>query len=146
MFSLYYIFIAFSITSIWNSGFHCSSISLKQFRYFTLEGVDDDEDERYIVKQISESNSINKTEKQAIIKSRVGQGLYRANLMKKYDGKCVVTGIDKTKLLSKTDAKTIENKYKEINKVGIKLYTFTLACQAMIKPIIYCISLLLRNH
>lgn len=54
--------------------------------------------------------------------------------------------IDKTKLLSKTDAKTIENKYKEINKVGIKLYTFTLACQAMIKPIIYCISLLLRNH
>lgn len=53
--------------------------------------------------------------------------------------------IDKTKLLSKKDAETIENKYKEINKIGIKLYTFTLACQAMIKPIIYCILLLLRN-
>lgn len=53
--------------------------------------------------------------------------------------------IDKTKLLSKTDAKTIKNKYKEINKVGIKLYTFTLACQVMIKPIIYCMILLLRN-
>lgn len=50
--------------------------------------------------------------------------------------------IDKTKLLSEEDAETIENKYKEINKVGIKLYTFTLACQAMIKPIIYCVLLI----
>ncbi len=50
--------------------------------------------------------------------------------------------IDKTKLLSKKDAETIENKYKEINKIGIKLYTFTLACQAMIKPILYCILLI----
>ena len=50
--------------------------------------------------------------------------------------------IDKTKLLSKKDAETIENKYKEINKIGIKIYTFTLACQAMIKPILYCILLI----
>ena len=50
--------------------------------------------------------------------------------------------IDKTKLLSKKNAETIENKYKEINKIGIKLYTFTLACQAMVKPIIYCILLI----
>ena len=50
--------------------------------------------------------------------------------------------IDKTKLLSKKDAETIENKYKEINKIGIKIYTFTLACQTMIKPILYCIMLI----
>ena len=54
--------------------------------------------------------------------------------------------IDKTKLLSEEDANIIKNKYKEINKIGIKLYTFTLACQAMIKPTIYCILLILRNH
>ena len=50
--------------------------------------------------------------------------------------------LDKTKLLSEKEEDTIENKYKEINKVGIKLYTFTLACQAMIKPILYCILLI----
>lgn len=53
--------------------------------------------------------------------------------------------IDKTKLLSEKDAKTIADKYKEINKIGIKLYAFTLACQAIIKPIIYCILLNLKN-
>ena len=50
--------------------------------------------------------------------------------------------IDKTKLLNERDANKIDSKYKEINKMGIKLYTFTLACQSMIKPIIYCILLI----
>ncbi len=33
------------------------------------------------------------------MKSRVGQGDFRKSLIEKYDGKCVVTGIDLTKLL-----------------------------------------------
>lgn len=33
------------------------------------------------------------------MKSRVGQGDFRQSLIEKYDGKCLVTGIDLTKLL-----------------------------------------------
>ena len=51
--------------------------------------------------------------------------------------------IQKTKLLSKKEEKLIENKYKELNKIGIKLYTFTLACKAIIKVVIYCVCILL---
>ena len=50
--------------------------------------------------------------------------------------------INKTKLLSEKEGDTIENKYQEINKMGIKLYTFTLACQCILKMIIYCIFLI----
>lgn len=34
-----------------------------------------------------------------IIKARVGQGTYRMNLMRKYAGRCLVTGVDKAELL-----------------------------------------------
>lgn len=50
--------------------------------------------------------------------------------------------INKTKLLSEKEGDTIENKYQEINKMGIKLYTFTLACQCILKMIIYCVFLM----
>lgn len=50
--------------------------------------------------------------------------------------------INKTKLLNDKEREKITNKYKEINKIGIKLYVFTLALQAIIKIIIYCLLLL----
>lgn len=50
--------------------------------------------------------------------------------------------IDQTKLLNEEDARTIKNRYKEMNKTGIKLYTFTLACKSAIKAMVYCIFLL----
>lgn len=75
------------------------SNAIKQFRYFTLESQEDDEEEKKIVKRISESTRIRQTEKDILIKARVGQGKYRSNLLNKYEGKCIVTGIDKSKLL-----------------------------------------------
>ena len=75
------------------------SNALKQYRYFILESTEDDEEEKNIEKEISTSKSLNETEKQVLIKARVGQGIYRRNLMKKYDYRCIVTGIDKSKLL-----------------------------------------------
>lgn len=75
------------------------SNALKQYRYFTLESIEDDEEEKKIEREIYKSKLLNETEKQTLIKARVGQGIYRQNLMKKYDYKCIVTGIDKKKLL-----------------------------------------------
>lgn len=75
------------------------SNSLKQFRFFLREYIEDDAEEKKIVCTILESQQLNATEKQMVIKSRIGQGKLRENLIEKYCGKCIVTGIDKTRLL-----------------------------------------------
>ena len=50
--------------------------------------------------------------------------------------------IEETNILSKENAKTITDQYKDLNKTGIKLYNYTLACQSLMKPIIYCLLLI----
>ena len=74
------------------------SNALKQFRYFCLETLEPAEDTE-IVQQIEMSKQLSSTEKQVIIKARVGQGKYRDRLLEKYDKRCIVTGIDKENLL-----------------------------------------------
>lgn len=51
--------------------------------------------------------------------------------------------MDKKGLLNARDENIIVNKYKELNRIGIKLYNFMLACQAIIKPILFAIILLI---
>lgn len=51
--------------------------------------------------------------------------------------------IDRTKLLDEKETKIIKNKCKEMNKTGIKLYTFTLACKSVIKIMIYCVFMII---
>ncbi|MCR5609535.1 MAG: HNH endonuclease [Lachnospiraceae bacterium] len=75
------------------------SSSLKKFRYFLREYTEENIKEREIEELILNSNKLTVTEKQILIKSRIGQGKYRDGLIQKYDGKCVVTGIDRTRLL-----------------------------------------------
>lgn len=76
------------------------SNGLKQYRYFILDTVDRvDSKELEIVDSINSDIAITETEKDALIKSRIGQGKFRESLLKKYNGKCVVTGIDLSKLL-----------------------------------------------
>ena len=43
--------------------------------------------------RILSSSHLEVTERQAIVKSRIGQGQFRENLLSKY-GKCVITGVD----------------------------------------------------
>lgn len=63
------------------------------------EHIEDDAEERKIEGTIIESKQLTVTEKQMLIKARIGQGIFRDGLIEKYEGKCVVTGIDKTRLL-----------------------------------------------
>lgn len=44
-------------------------------------------------------NIPNVTERKGLVTSRVGQGLYRKNILNKWDNKCSVTGYDNTKIL-----------------------------------------------
>lgn len=82
-----------------DKGNNMYSNALKQFRYFTMDCAEDNDDEIEIIQSITEAKELSETEKKAIIKARVGQGTYRTKLLQKYEKKCVVTGIDKSKLL-----------------------------------------------
>lgn len=75
------------------------SNALKQFRYFILDSEEDIKEEQQIVHEIAQAKSLTETEKETIIKARVGQGKYRKSLLDKYDNKCIVTGISQNKLL-----------------------------------------------
>lgn len=80
-------------------GNHMYSNALKQFRYYrNAEGVNESSSDIYIA-AITNDTSIPETERTAIVQSRVGQGLFRKQLMDKYHGSCVITGINQPKLL-----------------------------------------------
>lgn len=51
------------------------------------------------LKAIENDNEIKASEKEAIIKARIGQGVFRQRLLDKYNGKCIITGINETILL-----------------------------------------------
>lgn len=72
--------------------------ALQKFRYFMLTNLEREQDELIIVKEVSDS-TLSKTEKEAIIKARLGQGRFRENLLSKYNGCCVITKIDLPKVL-----------------------------------------------
>lgn len=54
--------------------------------------------EARIEKSIFDDNKISSTEKEMLIKARVGQGIFREKLINKYD-KCIITGISDRRLL-----------------------------------------------
>lgn len=76
-------------------GHRMYSTGLAQYRYFLLLNgdIDDNVNEDELI------GNVPATEKEVIVKSRVGQGTYRSKLIKKYNSKCVVTGINHPKLL-----------------------------------------------
>ncbi len=74
------------------------SNSLKQYRNFlAVHGalLLDTAYEQFI----ENSTTIPETERKAVISARVGQGLFREQLMEKYDGRCIVTGVDDKRIL-----------------------------------------------
>ena len=79
-------------------GNHMYSNSLKQYRYYIHSDsvqMIDEADCRSFIKE----EDIPETERSAIVLSRIGQGVFRKSLFEKYNGKCIITGIDLPKLL-----------------------------------------------
>ena len=75
------------------------SNALKQFRYYrNTETIGENSSDSYIA-SIASDISIPETERTAIVQSRIGQGQFRKQLMDKYHGSCVITGINHPKLL-----------------------------------------------
>ena len=87
------------------TGNNMYSNALKQYRLFrnveAVEVVDHDE----VTSVIENYANLKKTERDAVVKSRIGQGLFRKELIKKYNSCCVITGINEKKLLSASHVK-----------------------------------------
>lgn len=74
-------------------GNHMYSSALKWYRCFVeLNSKNGSVVEQEEIKILSDT-SMTITEKEAIVKSRVGQGLFREKLLYKY-GRCIITGLD----------------------------------------------------
>ena len=80
-------------------GDHMYSNALKQYRLFrnveAVEVVDQDE----VTSVIEDYANLQETERSAIVRSRIGQGLFRKELIKKYNFCCIVIGINEKELL-----------------------------------------------
>ena len=73
------------------------SIALKQYRCF-ISGLNTELNDSTAI-DIAIDKSVSDTERESIIKSRVGQGVFRDKLIKKYNGKCLITGLTINKCL-----------------------------------------------
>lgn len=74
------------------------SNALKQYRMFRVAQSEIISAEE-VRSEIKDYDTIKETERQALVKSRIGQGKFREQLMKKYGSACVITGITTKKLL-----------------------------------------------
>ena len=74
------------------TGDHMYSNALKWYRCFVEYAVGDGDVVRQRVNNILQDRTIGETERVAIVKSRIGQGIFRERLFTKY-GKCILTGI-----------------------------------------------------
>ena len=68
--------------------------ALKHFRLFVFTVNGSQKSEAIEVSKIEKDITLSKTEKEAIVKARIGQGLYRDKLLKKYSDGCIITHIN----------------------------------------------------
>lgn len=69
------------------------SNALKHYRYFVLANKSNSQALRSEIQTIRHDPLLNRTEKEAIIKARIGQGEFRAKLLRKYNSSCIITNI-----------------------------------------------------
>ena len=81
------------------TGNNMYSNALKQFRLFRNVECIDDITTTEIKEVIKGYVSLKETERDALIKSRVGQGVFRKQLIEKYNSSCIITGINEKRLL-----------------------------------------------
>lgn len=81
------------------TGNNMYSNALKQYRLFRNVEMVEIFDQADVTSVIDDYDNLKETERNAIVKSRIGQGVFRKDLIKKYNSSCVITGISEKKLL-----------------------------------------------
>lgn len=94
------------------------SNSLKHYASFLKTNFDEKIIEDELTKAVEEEKYLSQTEKKSIIKSRIGQGLFRKKLLQKYENRCIITGINDTRLLIASHIKPweVSNNEERISK------------------------------
>lgn len=81
------------------TGNNMYSNALKQYRMYRIATSDELVEQEDLEIAISGYSTLAETERIAILKSRVGQGLFRNRLLKKYNSTCIISGICTKRLL-----------------------------------------------
>ncbi len=81
------------------TGNNMYSNSLKQFRLFRAVECAHEITFDSVKSVIDNYEELTETERSALVKSRIGQGMFKKRLMAKYDSRCIITGIDEKRLL-----------------------------------------------
>ncbi len=68
--------------------------ALKHFRLYVYAINGSHKSEEKEIGEIEKDVTLSQTEKEAIVKARIGQGLYREKLLKKYSNGCIITHIN----------------------------------------------------
>lgn len=80
------------------TGNNMYSCALKWYRAYVHANIFDMTEVSRAENRIERDKTILKTERESIVKSRIGQGIFREKVLRKY-GSCIVTGIDTQQLL-----------------------------------------------
>ena len=80
-------------------GNHMYSNALKQYRYYMNSETNNESRILEELRLIDNDISLSVTERSALTKARIGQGLFRKQLLEKYKGCCPVTGISLKQVL-----------------------------------------------
>ena len=94
------------------------SNALKHYASFLKTNFEERIIEDELTKAVEEEKFLSQTEKNSIIKSRIGQGLFRKKLLQKYENRCIITGINDTRLLIASHIKPweVSNNEERISK------------------------------
>ena len=82
-----------------STGNNMYSNALKQYRMFRTATSDMVINQSEVEDAILGYENLNETERTAIVKSRVGQGLFRKKLLEKYNSTCIITRVSVKRLL-----------------------------------------------
>ena len=75
------------------------SIGLKQFRSYKKVESAINPSKLDVISMIDSYDTMKETERVSVVKSRIGQGLFRDSLLEKYNCSCIITGINEKRLL-----------------------------------------------
>ena len=81
------------------TGNNMYSRAIKYYRLFRNVDIQAAVADTDVISVIEDYDNLKETERIALVRSRIGQGLFREELIKKYNSSCVITGISEKKLL-----------------------------------------------
>lgn len=75
------------------------SNAIKHYRLYVCSVIGEGDSAEQALHQIKEDTNLNATERDTLVKARIGQGEYRDRLIQKYHGRCIITRLSLPEIL-----------------------------------------------